>query len=111
MLLSLSVLSRLYVKRFDKISGVPFGTQVHSTKSDEKDVVRVTEVVLKQKLFVITQGRKHHAYPKIHTNPLWSWKHGKTKEWIETKKKQFIKYKGAVREENDSDPETADIET
>ena len=74
-------------------------------------MVRVTEAVLKQKLFVITQGRKHHAYPKIHTNTLWSWKHGKIKEWIETKKKQFIKYKGAVREENDSDPETADIET
>ena len=98
-------------QRFDKISGVPFGTQAHSTKSDEKDVARVTEAVLKQKLFVVTQGRNHHAYPKIHTNPLWSWKHRKTKEWIETKKKQFIKYKGAVREENDSDPEAASSET
>ena len=38
-------------------------------------------------------------------------KHRKTMEWIETKKKQFIKYKGAVREENDSDPEAAGSET
>ena len=54
-------------QRFDKISGVPFGTQAHSTKADKKDVARVTEAVLKHKLFVVTQGRKHHAYPKIHT--------------------------------------------
>ena len=73
-------------QKFDKISGVPFGTQAHSTKSDEKDVVRVTEAVLKQKPFVITQGRNHHAYPKIHTNPLWSWKHGKPRNGLKLRR-------------------------
>lgn len=98
-------------QRFDKISGVPFGTQAHSMRSDEKDVARVMMTVLKQKLFATSQGRKHHSYPKIHTNPLWSWKHEKTESWIEAKKTQFVKYRGTVREEKDnSDSETASSE-
>ena len=38
-------------QKFDKGSGVPFGTQAHSMRSDEKDVARVTSTVLKKKLF------------------------------------------------------------
>lgn len=98
-------------QKFDKISGVPFGTQAHSTKSDEKDVARVASMVLKQNIFTVTKGRKHHAFPKIHTNPLWSWKHKKIEEWIKTKKKEFVKYRGAVREEDNSDSEVTDSET
>ena len=98
-------------QKFDKSSGVPLGTQAHSTKSDETDVARVTSTVLKQNLFTVTQGRKYHAYPKMHTNPLWSWKEEKTKDWIKTKQKQFVKYRGAVREEeSDSDSEANDSE-
>ena len=93
--------------KFDRSSGVPFGTHAHSTRSDEKDVARVVSTVLKEDLFVVTRGRKYRSYPRIHTNPLWKWEVETTQAWIEKKKKDFVKYRGAVREETEDDNEAA----
>ena len=95
---------------FDRSSGVPFGTHAHSTRTDEKDVARVVSTVLKEELLVVKQGRKHNSYRRIHTNPLWKWKVEETQAWIDKKKKDFLKYRGAVREEIEDDSDIEDTD-
>lgn len=36
-------------------------------------------------------------------HPLWNWERKETIEWIEKKKKDFMKYRGIAAEENDTD--------
>ena len=88
--------------QFDRCSGVPFGTHAHSTKSDTEDVTKVASKVLQNELHTMKLGRKHSSYKRMRTNPLWNWKVDNTKEWIEKKKKQFVKYRGTVQEEGDA---------
>ena len=96
--------------RFDQVSGVPVGTSAHSTYSDKKDVEKVISTVIENDLLsVSTMRRAHVTYSRIHFNPLNNWDKGKTKQWIEQKKLEFMKFKGSM-DESDSDSDT-DIET
>lgn len=47
------------VKAFDKESGVPIGTTVHSTRSEEDNICKVVTVVQKEKVLVMKTGREH----------------------------------------------------
>ena len=60
---------------------------------------KVVVTVLKNKLLVRTTKREHKSFPKISLNPLQNWNLEKTKEWIEEKKIEYIKYKGSLRRE------------
>ncbi len=103
---SVSTLQALCHK-FDKCSGVPFGTHSHSTRSDVQDVGKVMRTVIDRKLLEVIPGRKHSSFPRTSANPLKSWDTTKTKEWIEGKKKQFVKFRGAIQAEcDDSDSES-----
>ena len=88
-------------RQFDKESEVPVGTHAHSTRSDAQDVAKVTMIVMKEKLLHITPGRAHSTYRNMKLNPLWSWDKNKTKDWIEKKKKDFMKNTGTMRGEGD----------
>ena len=59
----------------------------------------VTNVVIKDRLLYVIPGRAHSTYWNIKLNPLWKWDKQKTKEWIETKKKDFLKFSGTMRGE------------
>ena len=80
---------------------MPFGTHAHSTRSDVHDVGKVVAVVLTDRLLHSTPGRAHAAYPNMKLNPLHNWDERKTKEWIEKKKKDFLKFTGIMRGEGD----------
>ena len=88
---------------FDKQSGVPHGTVVHSTRSDTQDVIKVANTVLSNQLLTPTQGRKHSVFPKLHLDPLHKWDIQKTLSWIEKKKKDYYKYRRCMHGEGDSD--------
>ena len=105
--MSVSMLNAIRLQ-FDRCSGVPIGTHAHSTKSDVQDVARVASSVLQHKIFVVREGRAHSSYRNIKTNPLWNWKVDKTKNWIEQKKKQFLKYRGTHEHESEHDNEDSD---
>ena len=107
---SVSMLHAICVQ-FDRRSGVPFGTHAHSTKSDNEDVAKVASKVLQNELLTVKPGRKHSSYKGMRTNPLWNWKVDNTKEWIENKKKQFVKYRGTVQEADATDDESSESNT
>ena len=80
--------------RFDAQSGVPHIGSSHSTKPDTDDVKKVVKIVLKNKLLVkMKTARQHRSFPGMALNPLHNWDLQKTKEWIEAKKTEYIKYK------------------
>ena len=94
-------------QQFDKCSGVPFTSSSHSTLSDMQDVGKVMKTVIKRELLSIVSGRKHAGFPTISRNPLKAWDMDKTEQWVESKKTQFLKYRGAVQEPcDDSDSES-----
>ena len=99
---SISTISAI-CKSFDQWAGVPVGTTAHSTRSDKQDIAKVTAAVLKNDLLSISAGRKHHAFPQQKTNPLHNWNKEKTKQWIETKQKQFMKFRGCIRRESSNE--------
>ena len=91
-------------KQFDRESGVPTISSAHKTKSDEPDMCKIVKVVLSGKLLVQqATPRKHKAFPDTPPNPLHCWDQNKTEEWIKTKKKEYMKYKGGFRREEDGD--------
>lgn len=59
--------------QFDKGCDVAIGTRAHSSRSDMKDVAKVTSAVIKLKLLEVLPGRAHSAYCKIKLNPVHSW--------------------------------------
>ena len=93
------------VKTFDQESDVPVGTSAHSTRSDADDVAKITEVVMKNKLLKIVEGRSYKAYPDLELNPLHDWDVKKTKSWIKEEVKQYQKCKGALRVEEEETEE------
>ena len=92
--------------KFDEVSGVPVGTSAHATYSDKKDIEKVIGIVIENNLLSVSIMRRAHAtYPRIHFNPLNDWDKSKTKEWIEQKKLEFMKFKGSM-DASDSDSDT-----
>ena len=85
-------------KNFDKESGVPVTTSAHSTREDKTDIGKVVTSVLTNKLLQIIPGRKHSTFKNMHLNPLWKWEKQKAIQWIEKKKKDFMKYKSVTDE-------------
>ena len=83
-------------EKFDHESGVPVTTSAHSTRKDKVDVGKVVVSVLTNKLLQIMPGWKHSTFKNMHLNPLWKWEKQKAIEWIERKKKHFMKYKSVT---------------
>ena len=92
--------------QFDKVSGVPVGTSAHATYRDKKDIKKVIGIVIENNLLSMsTMKTALTTYPRIHFNPLNDWDKSKTKEWIEQKKLEFMKFKGSM-DVSDSDSDT-----
>ena len=91
-------------EQYDKESAVPTITTAHSTLSFEADITKVTRAVLSNDLLRIIPGRSHSMFKKMRVNPLWNWDQEKTTEWIISKKKEFVKFRGAATETED-DPD------
>ena len=98
-----------HAKCCDTESGVPVTTSKHKTRSTVTDIGKVVTAVLTNDLLQITPGRSLHTFRRMRLNPLWNWDRGKTSDWIEKKKKDFMKLRGAVRE--DKPEESRDAET
>ena len=98
---------------FDNLSGVPFGTSAHTTRSGAADMAKVALTVIDRKLLTVIPGRKHicSSFPDICLDPLWAWNKDDTKKWVEEKQQQFSKYRGAgAVEGNEPDPDASDDE-
>ena len=104
---SVSMLSAV-CKQFDTESGVPVTTSEHKTRSTVTDIGKVVTAVLTNDLLQTTPGRSHRTFRRMRLNPLWNWDRKKTTDWIE-KKKEFMRFRGAVRE--DEADECSDAET
>lgn len=85
-------------KKFDAATHVPTTTSAHSSKSDAQDIAKVVSVVLKQKLLVKGDARKHQFFPNMKLNPLDKWDRVKTRSWIKEKKRDYGRFKGRFRE-------------
>ena len=66
-------------------------------------VDKVTTTVVNRQLLSIVPGHKHRSYSHIKGNPLSSWNMKNTMEWIQKKKVDFLKFRGAVKESEDDD--------
>ena len=64
----------------------------------------IVRAVLLNDLLHIIPGMSHSMFRKMRLNPLWNWDKEKAAEWIISKKKDFVKFRGAATEmEEDSD--------
>ena len=90
------------VERFDNQTGVPVVTSAHSEKSDETDISRVVAVLQAADVMSIRPGRKHSKFSNISSNPLKGLQREKLITWMESKKKEALKY-SIVREGDLSD--------
>ena len=57
-------------RQYDKESGVPIQTRMHSRKDDEHDVHTVCSTLLTAKVLDLIPGRDHTYFPKLTANPL-----------------------------------------
>ena len=102
-------------KQFDSESSVPVTTSAHSTRTDKKDIQKVMKAVQENDLLTVTPGRSHRNFKTMRLNPLWNWDRKGTLQWIEKKKKDFMKYRGMTadeleQEEEEEEEEEADWE-
>ena len=97
-------------KRFDSESNVPVITSAHTTKSDMSDMQKVVSAVLNNNLLKIVPGRRHNMYQTMRLNPLWNWNREDTIDWIEKKKKDFMKFRAisATEAEEELEEEETD---
>lgn len=92
-------------KQFDSESNVPVTTSAHTTRSDTSDMQKVVSAVLNNNLLNIIPGRRHNMYKTMRLNPLWNWDKEDTIDWIEKKKKDFIKFRGMTATDAEEDVE------
>lgn len=92
-------------KQFDSESYVPEHTSAHFTKPDKSDVQKVVTAVTNNNLLTINNGRKHNHFKTMRLNPLWNWNREDTTKWIEKKKKDFLKYRGATADDDGDEPD------
>ena len=52
----------------------------------------VVSAVLDNNLLNIVPGRRHNMHKTMRFNPLWNWDRQDTIDWIEKKKKDFMKF-------------------
>jgi hypothetical protein len=96
-------------RQFDKQSDVPIGTVAHSTRSTTQDITKVIAVVMNEKLLQMIPGRAHSTFQNMKLNPLCNWNKKKTEDWIDKKKKEFMKLRGVMRGEgNESHSDASD---
>ena len=98
------------INNFDKCTNVPYQSSTHSTRSDEKDVMKIVGVVKRNKLLHFIPGRAHAAYPSMTSNPLSHLKKQHMLHWIVNKQCARINWEcvfGAENvEEEDNDNDT-----
>ena len=90
-------------KQFDSESNVPVTTSAHTTRSDTSDMQKVVSAVSNNLLNIIP-GRRHNMYKTKRLNPSWNWDKD-TIDWIEKKKKDFIKFWGMTATDAEEDVE------
>ena len=97
-------------KQFDKESNVPVTTSAHTTRSDKSDIQKAVKAVLDNELLTRKPGRSHRSFRTMRLHPLWNWERIETIEWIEKKKKDFMKYRGIAAEENEDERDDTDTD-
>ena len=97
-------------KQFDNESNVPVTTSAHSTRTDITDVKKVVKAVQDNDLLTVISGRSHRSFKTMKLNPLWNWDREGTLQWIEKKKKDFMKYRGMTADEVELEEEEEEEE-
>ena len=97
-------------KQFDSESNVPVTTSAHSTRSDKKDVQKIVKAVQDNDLLNVIAGQSHRSFKTMRLNPLWNWDREDTLQWIEKKKKEFMKYRGMAADEVEQEEEEEEDE-
>ena len=97
-------------KQFDSESNVPVTTSAHSTRTDKKDVQKIVKAVQDNDLLNVIAGRSHRSFKTMRLNPLWNWDREDTLQWIEKKKKEFMKYRGMAADEVEQEEEEEEDE-
>ena len=74
------------------------------------DMQKVVSAVLNNNLLKIVPGRRHNMYQTMRLNPLWNWNREDTIDWIEKKKKDFMKFQAisATEAEEELEEEETD---
>ena len=67
---------------FDTINDVPEESGAHSMKSNEKDLHKVVNQLVKSRVFDIIPGRKHKSFPNIKTNYIRTLPEQGLKDWM-----------------------------
>ena len=93
---------------FDRVKCTCGYTSAHSSKSDEHDVSQVASLLLKTQPLQVKPSRKPSCFQKMKTNPLSNLNKAKFLEWLETKKKQTVKFRVVRGEENTSDSDATE---
>ena len=81
----------LFSKSIDSNTNVPTSTTAHSSVPDIVDVAKVVEVVLKERILHVVPSRTYSIFRRVKSNPLWNWHRESSLEWIEKKKRDYVK--------------------
>ena len=96
------------VNKFDEQSGVPKSSNVHSTKSDDEDVMKIVTVLRENAVFSIRPGRAHSTYPGMTVNPLFNLGNKRVLEWIIEKQLEQLRFRILPSEDYNIDDNYSD---
>ena len=102
---------------FDEQCAVPKESSSHTTKSDNEDVLKVCQEVMKNNIVEKQEeNRKHSSHPKISCDPLGSLDRNKMEKWMKEQFEQRRKYRimsdgfeSETDSQSDSDESDIDI--
>ena len=72
----------LSLENFDAISNVPAESGAHTTRSSEKDLLKIIKELAKPKVFSTIPGRKHKSFCSMKTNLIRSLSELDLKKWM-----------------------------
>ena len=93
------------IENFDKCTGLPFIGSVHSTRSDDEDVMKIVNVVRGNDLLTVRPGRAYSQFPGMTPNPLSRLNKDDTLDWIISKQMDKINWKSLLGLEDEDEYE------
>ena len=90
---------------FDKQTGIHPEATAHNTRSDEKDVKIVVDVLQKSEVLNVIVNRSHRMFPKFSPDPLHKLNREHMIKWIKRKAKEYTRSETATVNDSDSDTE------
>ena len=96
------------IENFDQCTGLPYIGSVHSTRSNDEDVMKIVNVVRGNDLLTVRPGRAHSQFPVMTPNSLSRLNNKDTLHWIVSKQMDKIDWTSLLGLEDEDENEDVD---